>query len=711
MKNIIRTVRFTALLMALAMLLSAASLAAGGGFAGKLEQAVASAPTANKSSVWRYYNDAAARQSAGDYSGAVQAYAAAAKYFSAHGEDGNDLNEVYAYRQIAECYGFAGEYGMAAAAWRKAAERCEAYIRRTPDAAYRVQEQITFERNAAALETVTQLYRKTDDPAQGSGKYFGAPGEPVNGLVPGAYAESDPNVHNAYGTKRYWNEFPAVTGVDVGVYLLYMDYGMQLSRYESHIKAAREKGFAVELALQPRGGLAAVRGNDDYLIQLARDAEASGVQFYIRFAGEMNDPSGGNSWYTEDTAEYIRAFRAVATAFHTYAPSAAMVWSPNFYPDYNIDDYYPGDTYVDMVGVSLYMSYHPELNPLGTGVENRRWIDGLNALYSRYGGRKPMMITEGAACFATADGRDLSAFAAEQLRDLFLYLPIRYPNVKLMVWFDAGDVVGNEVYTCLTANQTVMKAYRDALRGSRSVLPSVDAPAAPVYYGRLTSGSAVTSGSVTLCSYVKGVESIASVRYLINGVSLGERKTAPYEITADLSAYRGKTVNVTVSSYYANGAQAGEETFALRVEGAPANTAYARTLRVELDGAPVTLSGYAIKDEKGNETSFLGLRELASVLNGTAARYNVVWDGVAVNVETRTAYKAPATPPAKLTGDRTYRVNTAETRVNGTAASLNGIVLTDEKGGGYVYYKLRDLGDALGFTVGWSMERGIYIET
>lgn len=36
---------------------------------------------------------------------------------------------------------------------------------------------------------------------------------------------------------------------------------------------------------------------------------------------------------------------------------------------------------------------------------------------------------------------------------------------------------------------------------------------------------------------------------------------------------------------------------------------------------------------------------------------------------------------------------------------------TDGAGNGYTYFKPRDLGKALGFTVAWSVEKGIYIET
>ena len=49
--------------------------------------------------------------------------------------------------------------------------------------------------------------------------------------------------------------------------------------------------------------------------------------------------------------------------------------------------------------------------------------------------------------------------------------------------------------------------------------------------------------------------------------------------------------------------------------------------------------------------------------------------------------------------------------IDGRKASLTAISLTDDCGGGYTYYQLRDLGRALGFNVGWSAQQGIFIQT
>ena len=43
--------------------------------------------------------------------------------------------------------------------------------------------------------------------------------------------------------------------------------------------------------------------------------------------------------------------------------------------------------------------------------------------------------------------------------------------------------------------------------------------------------------------------------------------------------------------------------------------------------------------------------------------------------------------------------------------AMTAINLLDDNGGGYNYFKLRDLGIALGFNVSWTAERGVFVET
>ena len=64
-----------------------------------------------------------------------------------------------------------------------------------------------------------------------------------------------------------------------------------------------------------------------------------------------------------------------------------------------------------------------------------------------------------------------------------------------------------------------------------------------------------------------------------------------------------------------------------------------------------------------------------------------------------------------FSGDRSYTGGAQAVQVNGKAVDMTAITLLDDAGGGYNYFKLRDLGKALGFNVGWSKEAGVFIET
>ena len=130
-----------------------------------------------------------------------------------------------------------------------------------------------------------------------------------------------------------------------------------------------------------------------------------------------------------------------------------------------------------------------------------------------------------------------------------------------------------------------------------------------------------------------------------------------------------------------------------------------------VDGAPVEFQCYALKDANGNDTNYVKLRDVAQVLNGTAVQFQVGWDG-SVNIETGKGYTANGSEmKTPFSGNRTYSPATAPTNVTGQTAALEAIVLLDDNGGAYTYYKLRDLGTALNFKVDWSAEKGIFIET
>lgn len=140
--------------------------------------------------------------------------------------------------------------------------------------------------------------------------------------------------------------------------------------------------------------------------------------------------------------------------------------------------------------------------------------------------------------------------------------------------------------------------------------------------------------------------------------------------------------------------------------------AYASTQSVEVDGKAVEFEMYALKDENGNDTNYVKLRDVALVINGTDAQCNVDWVDGYVTVTTHTPYKSNGSEmKTPFTGDREYAAANGVTMIDGESVLMQAFVLVDDNGGGYTYYKLRDLGQALGFNVGWSSEKGVYLET
>jgi len=147
------------------------------------------------------------------------------------------------------------------------------------------------------------------------------------------------------------------------------------------------------------------------------------------------------------------------------------------------------------------------------------------------------------------------------------------------------------------------------------------------------------------------------------------------------------------------------------VEPSPyGGTAYVSSSTITVDGQPVGFKTYALRNTSG-ETNYIKLRDIAYTLNGTKAQFQVKWDG-RVNLSTHTPYTADGTEmQAFFDGNRAYQDASAATTVDGAEVPMSAILLKDDAGNGYTYYKLRDLGRILGFNVDWNADQGIYIES
>jgi hypothetical protein len=189
----------------------------------------------------------------------------------------------------------------------------------------------------------------------------------------------------------------------------------------------------------PRYGLATIAEGrfDAELRRWARDARATRLPMLVDFAPEMNGnwfpwsgafaggERGGAQAYKAAYRHVVDVFRAegaenVGFAFHANVRSA---------PDEPWNDlaaYYPGDDYVDWIGVSAYGGVFPgfDWEPL------RRSLDEAYPKLAALSATKPIAVLETGVI--EEQGKDKAAWIRAAYRAL---RSGRYPRVKAAVWW------------------------------------------------------------------------------------------------------------------------------------------------------------------------------------------------------------------------------------------------------------------------------------
>lgn len=126
-------------------------------------------------------------------------------------------------------------------------------------------------------------------------------------------------------------------------------------------------------------------------------------------------------------------------------------------------------------------------------------------------------------------------------------------------------------------------------------------------------------------------------------------------------------------------------------------TAYVSRHKVELNGAKANLAAYTI-----NGSNYFKLRDLAAALKGLDSEFAVTWNAAQqrIDLTSKTAYTAVGGEQAALpAGNKAASLTNASVYLDGKPLSLTAYSID-----GNNYFKLRDLGDALGFGVDWNAD-------
>ncbi|NEW05196.1 hypothetical protein GK047_04065 [Paenibacillus sp. SYP-B3998] len=463
--------------------------------------------------VWDHWKQAQSLAASGNTGAAVPHWQYLANYYARSGEWENaalfygNLDAYYDangdYEQAIRYYELENEY------WVKAGKDWGA---------------VKLQR-ADQIRTTIELYRQDSDqtsiqadalPSNGKLAKF----EPAYGVYIGMYSEQDPKVGNMF-TKA-----ESVYGKKHAIYLAYSHWGQAFPA--TYAKRAKEAGGALQIAWEPDDGLDPV-ADGAYLRKWAQDAQSAGIPIFLRFAGEMN--GAWVKWHG-NPSQYIAKFQMLHDVFATEAPNIAMVWSPGDVPADDIDPYYPGDAYVDWVGVSLYIEPYENGDPSLPSMLATSSVERLTRLYNTYADRKPLMLSEtGIPHYSHSSDEDFTEWAKLNLQRLYEIMPYKYPRLKAITYFNVDQKMNNAKNNYAISDSNGIQSYYNKLVANSFLLSKVsqgEKPSDGIGYVPVDASQAFTK-KTKLTPFVKIPDVyIGKVEYVLNGRVIASQTDLPY---------------------------------------------------------------------------------------------------------------------------------------------------------------------------------------
>ena len=133
----------------------------------------------------------------------------------------------------------------------------------------------------------------------------------------------------------------------------------------------------------------------------------------------------------------------------------------------------------------------------------------------------------------------------------------------------------------------------------------------------------------------------------------------------------------------------------IAVSYASAANVVASPQNLSVDGVDADCDKYNI-----DGSNYFKLRDLAKALDGLNTNFDVKWNAAQqrIDLNSKTAYTAVGGEQAALpAGNKAASLTNASVYLDGKPLNLTAYSI-----GGNNYFKLRDLGDALGFSVDWN---------
>ena len=398
------------------------------------------------------------------------------------------------------------------------------------------------------LDPRTEIYAVTQTPGSDY-PYYGAKNEPNGGVYYGRTTQGGTLSDGSFGLVNY-SHMTDESAVSF-YYSLTDSYNLEYWSY-LYGPALRDgtRAFLLYLNFEEEGAECprVISGSyDAKLIETFGYLNTLSCPVFVRIGGEVN--VWGNQ---AKPADFIAAYQHVVNIARSQAPRAAMVFSPNFSSanKVDMDIYYPGDQYVDWVGVSLYYDrWHRSgdtqrdefygVGVYGDALLNIQQVVNLSRLH-----HKPVIVTEGGSC-NMYKGTDNSAWAADRMQRAYAFLPMVYPEVKCIISSDYGESWSGIDYSFYT-NPTVTAAYRQGVASNAAYVRNYQDKGS--YYTKLSAYTGKWEGVMELAAYSWSSDK-QTATWTVDGQVMATAADYPYSFRLDTAALAtgSHTVAVTFS--------------------------------------------------------------------------------------------------------------------------------------------------------------------
>ena len=150
---------------------------------------------------------------------------------------------------------------------------------------------------------------------------------------------------------------------------------------------------------------------------------------FIRWGHEMENVTGRYPWASEDASAYIEAYKYFVNLCRQQFSQGYYIWSPVGHME--LTNYWPGELYVDYIGLSLYVFTDWELDHFHRFRSFSEILNERYRLVQQY--QKPVIIAE-----MGINGEP--GFQTQWLTEAFAALTKeKYPLLRTLVYFNAMD--------------------------------------------------------------------------------------------------------------------------------------------------------------------------------------------------------------------------------------------------------------------------------